>query len=262
METKEVRVGDVVFGGAAVILCAGPCTVESADQLTATAQAVAAGGARVLRGGAYKIRTNPSTFQGLGGVGLALLAEAKSRFGLPLIVEITSPAHLDEYLAAGVDIFQVGARNMHNVELLTALGTAGVPVFIKRGYMATLEELVYAAEYVAQQGNENIILCERGIRTFETRTRFTLDVGAVAALKSMVPWPVAVDPSHAAGRAEFVLPLAQAAVAAGADALLVEVHPEPARALCDGRQSLPLTDFPAFVRGVAAVAAAIGRRIA
>ncbi len=263
METREVRVGGVTFGAnAPVVLCAGPCAVEGEEQLLGTARAVAAGGGRVLRGGAYKPRTNPRAFQGLGKEGLKILSRAKAETGLLLLTEITSAKQLDDFLDAGVDLFQVGSRNMHNYELLKELGEADVPVFLKRGYMATADEFAMAAAYVAEAGNERIILCERGIRTFETRTRYTLDVGAVPTLKSLAPWPVAVDPSHAAGRADYVLPLAKAGLAAGADALLVEVHPNPVHALSDGRQSLDFAAFAAFVTEIKKLAHALGRPLA
>ncbi len=261
VKTKCVRVGDVVFGADAIILVAGPCAVESADQLTATARAVAAAGGRVLRGGAFKPRTSPHSFQGLREEGLRILAAAKAETGLLLQTEITSTHQLDAFLTAGIDILQVGSRNMHNYELLKELAGVDMPVFLKRGFMATADELVQAAAYLADGGNERVVLCERGIRTFETRTRFTLDVGAVPALKTLAPWPVAVDPSHAAGRAEFVPPLAKAAVAAGADALLVEVHPDPPHALSDGRQSLDFAGFARCVEEVAALARAVGRTL-
>jgi len=262
VETREVRVGDVVFGGAAIVLAAGPCAVESEGQLMAAARAVAGAGARVLRGGAFKPRTDPASFQGLGEAALSLLAAAKAETGLLVQTEITAVSQLDSFLRVGVDIVQVGSRNMHNYELLKALGGVDVPVFLKRGYMATVDEFVMAAEYIADGGNERVILCERGIRTFESRTRFTLDVGAVPTLKSIAPWPVAVDPSHAAGRADFVTPLAKAGLAAGADALLLEVHPQPRQALSDGRQSLDFAAFEQFVSEIRALAAALGRSLA
>jgi len=263
METREVQVGGVRFGAAAgVVLCAGPCAVESAEQLLATARAVKQAGARVLRGGAFKPRTNPRAFQGLGAAGLEILAAAKAETGLLLLTEITSVSQIDAFQRMGVDIFQVGSRNMHNYELLKELGAADVPVLLKRGYMATVDEFAMAADYLAQAGNERVVLCERGIRTFETRTRFTLDVAAVPTLKSIAPWPVAVDPSHAAGRAEYVLPLARAGLAAGADALVVEVHPNPQHALSDGRQSLDFPAFDALAAEIKKLATALGRPVA
>jgi len=261
VKTRTVQVGDVVFGGAAVVLIAGPCAVETEDQLAATARAVASQGARVLRGGAYKPRTNPRSFQGLGPDGLRLLAQVKRETGLLLQTEITAPTQLDDFAAAGVDILQIGSRNMHNYELLKTVGRSDFAVFLKRGYMATVDEFIQAAEYVADGGNDRLILCERGIRTFESRTRFTFDVGAVPALKTLAPWPVAVDPSHAAGRAEYVGPLAKAGVAAGADAVMVEVHPTPPQALSDGLQSLDFAQFAALVAELKPLAAALGRTL-
>lgn len=262
MKTRTIKINGLLFGAPSTVLIAGPCAVESESQIMAAARAVARAGALVLRGGAFKPRTNPRSFQGLGNEGLKLLGRAKAETGLALLTEITSPQQLDLFAAAGVDILQVGSRNMHNYELLKALGSCELPVFLKRGYMATADEFVQAAEYVAAGGNERIILCERGIRTFETRTRFTLDIGAVPTLKALAPWPVAVDPSHAAGRAEFVAPLAKAGLAAGADAIMVEVHPEPQHALSDGRQSLDFAAFETFVSEIAELAAALGRPLA
>jgi 3-deoxy-7-phosphoheptulonate synthase len=237
-------------------LIAGPCTVESRGQTLETADAVRAAGGHMFRGGAYKPRTSPHSFQGLGQEGLRLLAEAKARTGLPIVTECVDVRDLEHVLAVA-DVVQVGARNMQNYPLLTELGRAGVPVLLKRGLSATLDELLRASEYVRTEGNHAVILCERGIRTFETAYRFTLDLAAVPVLQARSDLPVIVDPSHAAGRRELVEPLSLAAAAAGADGLIVEVHPDPEQAICDGPQSLPtagLADFAARVQAVAAAA--------
>jgi 3-deoxy-7-phosphoheptulonate synthase len=225
----------------------------------ATAFAVQAAGARVLRAGVFKPRTSPHSFQGLGTRGLDILRDVKDATGMPVVTELTDPRHLDEVLEVA-DAIQLGARSMQNYPLLTELGRIDVPVLVKRGLAATIDELLHAAEYVLSGGNERVILCERGIRTFETAYRFTLDVGAVAVLRERTGLPVVVDPSHAAGRRSLVLPLSLAAVAAGADGLLVEVHPDPAVALCDGEQALRAGEFDAYLHQVRQVARAVGRR--
>jgi 3-deoxy-7-phosphoheptulonate synthase len=240
---------------------AGPCAVESRDVILDTARVVAAAGARMLRGGAYKPRTSPYSFQGLGAEGLRLLAEAKRETGLPVVTEVMDVRELEPVLEVA-DVIQLGARNMQNYALLTELGRAGRPVLIKRGLSATLEELLLAAEYVLSEGNGDVILCERGIRTFETAYRFTLDLAAIPVLKERTHLPVIVDPSHAAGRRELVPPLSAAAAAAGADGLIVEVHPDPERAICDGPQQLRADEFEPYMRRVEAAAALAGSRIA
>src|SRR2546426_724324 len=215
-------------------------------------------GATMLRGGAFKPRTSPYTFQGLGDDALAILQEAREETGLPVVTELMDPRHVEAVLEAA-DVIQIGARNMQNFLLLAEVGRADKPVLLKRGPSASVEELLMAAEYVAKEGNDRIILCERGIRTFERATRFTLDLGAVAVLKQETHLPVIVDPSHAAGRRELVLPLARAAVAAGADGIIVEVHPEPEHALCDAAQQIPVPDFPHFADEIRALSSLMGR---
>jgi 3-deoxy-7-phosphoheptulonate synthase len=245
-------------GGEHFALIAGPCTVETREQLLATAEAVRDGGATMLRGGAYKPRTSPYSFQGLGSEGLALLAEARARTGLPVVTEVMDARDLDAVLEVA-DVLQVGARNMQNYSLLSEIGRAGRPVLLKRGLSSTLEELVNAAEYVLREGNESVMLCERGIRTFETAYRFTLDLTAVPALKEMTHLPVIVDPSHAPGRRSLVPSLSLAAAAAGADGIIVEVHPDPDTAICDAAQQLATADFADYARRVHAAAALAGK---
>jgi 3-deoxy-7-phosphoheptulonate synthase len=237
-------------------LIAGPCTVETRDQTLTTARCVAAGGAVMLRGGAYKPRTSPHSFQGLGHEGLRILAEARAETGLPIVTELTDVREIDAVLEVA-DVIQVGARNMQNSALLTEIGRSGRPVLLKRGAAATIDDLLAAADYILAEGNEQVTLCERGIRTFETSTRFTLDVAAVPVLKERTRLPVIIDPSHAAGRRELVRPLSLAAVAAGADGLIVEVHPNPAEAVCDGPQALTTAEFAAFARDVYALVDAV-----
>jgi len=256
--TTRIKVDDVTIGARDIVVIAGPCAVESRAQLLAVAGAVAAAGARLLRGGAFKPRTSPYHFQGLGADGLELLAEARAATGLRVVTECVAPEDVD-LVARHADILQVGARNMQNFRLLQAVGEQPRPVLLKRGMMATIEEMLLAAEYIAAAGNPRIILCERGIRTFETATRNTLDLAAVPVLRERTHLPVIVDPSHAAGRRELVPALATAAVAAGADGLIIEVHPDPDTALSDGRQSLDPKRFAALMADVARVAAAVGR---
>jgi 3-deoxy-7-phosphoheptulonate synthase len=227
------------------VLIAGPCTVESRAQTLDTARAVRDAGATMFRGGAYKPRTSPYAFQGLGRAGLRLLAEAKHETGLPIVTECMDVRDLDEVLEVA-DVIQIGARNMQNYSLLTEVGRSGRPALIKRGLSSTLDELLLAAEYVLKEGNDAVILCERGIRTFETAYRFTLDLTAVPVLKERTHLPVIVDPSHAAGRRELVTPLSLAAAAVGADGIMVEVHPSPEDAICDGPQSLATSSFAEF----------------
>jgi 3-deoxy-7-phosphoheptulonate synthase len=247
-------------GGGNFSLMAGPCTVESREQLLTTAESVKQGGASMLRGGAYKPRTSPYSFQGLGGEGLRLLQEAKDQTGLPIVTELMDQRDLDQVLEVA-DVIQIGARSMQNYSLLAELGRAGRPVLLKRGLAATLEELLMAAEYVLKEGNEDVILCERGIRTFETATRFTLDIMAVPVLKQMSHLPVVVDPSHAAGRRDLVLPLSLAAAAAGADGIIVEVHYNPEAAICDGPQAVPTDEFAEYAEQVQRVASVVGNEL-
>ena len=248
------------IGGDWFATIAGPCTVESRDQLLDTAAIVKEAGAQLLRGGAYKPRTSPYSFQGLGEGGLRLLAEARAETGMPIVTELMDARDLEEVLEVA-DVIQLGARNMQNYPLLTELGRAGKPVLLKRGLSATLDELLMAAEYVLKEGNEAVMLCERGIRTFETAYRFTLDLMAVPVLKELTHLPVIVDPSHAAGRRDLVLPMSMAAAAAGADGIIVEVHPEPERAICDGPQQLRADDFADYLRSVEAVAELAGKAV-
>jgi 3-deoxy-7-phosphoheptulonate synthase len=228
---------------------AGPCSVESREQLLEAAHAVKAAGARFLRGGAYKPRTNPYTFQGLRDEGLQILQETAARHGLRTVTEVLDTSTLD-LVAAHTDMLQVGARNMYNTELLKAIGRLRKPVLLKRGFMATIEELLLSAEYILTEGNENVVLCERGIRTFERATRNTLDISAVALLKKETSLPVIVDLSHALGRKDIMLPCARAALAAGADGLMFETHPRPERALSDGLQQLDPTEFRHMMAGL------------
>jgi 3-deoxy-7-phosphoheptulonate synthase len=257
-----VRLGaDAVAGGHQLLVIAGPCSVEGRDMLHHTAAAVRQAGAQALRGGAFKPRTSPYSFQGLGDEGLELLAEARAVHGLPIVTEVMDTRQV-ERVAEHADALQVGARNMHNFALLQEVGRVHRPVLLKRGFAASLHELLMAAEYIMAQGNHDVILCERGIRTFETSTRNTLDVAAIPVLKRETHLPVLVDPSHAGGRADLVAPLSFAAIAAGADGLIVEVHPDPEHALSDGDQSLDLGGFAALLRDLVPFAAAAGRGVA
>jgi 3-deoxy-7-phosphoheptulonate synthase len=249
-----------VVGGHAVAVIAGPCSVESRDMLQDTAHLVRAAGATALRGGAFKPRSSPYAFQGLGAAALELLVEARATSGLPIVTEVLDPRQV-ELVAASADCLQVGARNMQNFALLAEVGKTRTPVLLKRGLSATIKELLMAAEYVLAQGNRQVILCERGIRTFETATRNTLDIAAVPVLKSETHLPVLVDPSHAAGRSRFVAALAYAGIAAGADGLLIEVHPSPEAALSDGDQSLTPAAFTDLMRHLRAFAEAAGRSL-
>lgn len=253
-----VNAGGVEFGGKGLVMIAGPCAVESRDQLFRSAEALAASGAHMLRGGAFKPRSSPYSFQGLKAEGLRILSEASRRFGIPVVTEVMSPQDVG-LVAEHADMLQVGSRNMQNTALLEALGSAGKPVLLKRGMMSTVEEMLLSAEYIASSGNPSIVLCERGIRTFERATRNTLDVAAVAVLKDLCHLPVIVDPSHATGNRRYVKAAALAGVAAGADGLMVEVHPSPEEALCDGEQSLSPDEFREMSEAVKAVANAVGR---
>ena len=245
-EDTVVEVGDVKIGGGNFVMIAGPCSVESEEQIVAVAQAVKASGANILRGGAFKPRTSPYSFQGLGEVGLRYLEIAKEETGLPIVTELMDLSQLP--LFKNVDVIQIGARNMQNFDLLKAVGRQEKPVMIKRGMSATYEEWLMSAEYVMAGGNENVILCERGVRTFETYTRNTLDLAAIPVLRKLTHLPIIVDPSHATGKSWLVDPLAMGAVATGCDGLLIEVHNDPAHALCDGPQSLKPEQFDALAK--------------
>jgi 3-deoxy-7-phosphoheptulonate synthase len=245
-ENTVIRVLDAVIGDGGLTMMAGPCSIESRDQLFETADAVAAAGATILRGGAFKPRTSPYSFQGLGVEGLRYLAEARDRTGLPVITEVMEPSQVD-IVAEYADILQIGARNMQNYSLLNAAGRVARPVMLKRGFGATIEELLMSAEYIVSSGNPNVILCERGIRTFETYTRNTMDLAAVPVLHSLSHLPVIVDPSHATGKRWLVAPLAIGGVAVGADGVMVEVHPDPDSALSDAEQQLTHDQFRAMM---------------
>ncbi|MEY2532483.1 MAG: 3-deoxy-7-phosphoheptulonate synthase [bacterium] len=257
-ERSVLEIGGRKVGGEHFALIAGPCTVESRDQLMTTAHTVRDAGATMLRGGAYKPRTSPYAFQGLGAEGLRLLAEAKAETGLPIVTELMDARDLEPVLEVA-DVIQIGARNKQNYALLSEVGRSQCPVLIKRGLSSTLDELLMAAEYVLKEGNPNVLLCERGIRTFETAYRFTLDLTAVPVLKELSHLPVIVDPSHAPGRRDLVEPLSLAAAAAGADGIIVEVHPQPVEAICDGPQQLRTEGFAEYARKVEAVAAVAGK---
>ena len=257
-EPSVLEIGGRKIGGDNFALIAGPCTVESRDQVMTTADIVKAAGATLYRGGAYKPRTSPYAFHGLGEEGLRLLAEAKAETGMPIVTELMDVRDLEPVLEVA-DVIQVGARNMQNYTLLTELGRAGRPVLLKRGLSATLEEWLNASEYILKEGNEAVMLCERGIRTFETAYRFTLDLTAVPVLKELTHLPIIVDPSHAAGRRDLVTPLSLAAAAVGADGIIVEVHPNPDEAICDGPQQIVAADFPAYAAKVEAAAAVAGK---
>jgi 3-deoxy-7-phosphoheptulonate synthase len=253
-----ITLNGLKIGGEHLIVMAGPCAVESREQLLTAARAVKEAGAHILRGGAFKPRSSPYSFQGLGEDGLRLLAEAREETGLPVVTEVMAPEQIS-LVAAYADILQIGSRNMHNYSLLHAAGESGHPVMLKRGMMSTVEEMLMAAEYILSHGNERVILCERGIRTFEKYTRFTLDINAVPLLKQLSHLPVVVDPSHGTGHWELVTPVSCAAVAAGADGLIIEVHPHPAEALSDGGQSLKPERFMALMESLRPVAEAVGR---
>jgi 3-deoxy-7-phosphoheptulonate synthase len=255
-----VDVRDVAVGGPEVVVMAGPCSVESGKQISIVAESVAGAGARILRGGAFKPRTSPYSFQGLGEEGLLYLAAAREQSGLPVVTEVVAPEDV-ELVANHADMLQIGARNMQNFRLLSEVGAQPRPVLLKRGISSSIEEVLLAAEYVASAGNTRVILCERGIRTFETSTRNTFDVSAVPVLKQKTHLPVIVDPSHAAGDRSLVPPLAAAGIAAGADGVLVEVHNDPDNALSDGPQSLTLPGFTSMMAMLKGIADAVGRFI-
>ncbi len=248
-------------GGNEIVIIAGPCAVESRSQIVETAHAVKEAGGNALRGGVFKPRTSPYSFQGLGAEGLEYLAEARAETGLPIVAEIMSQVQI-ELMVQYVDVLQVGARNMQNFNLLRALGEARKSVLLKRGLSATVEELLMSAEYILAGGNQRVMLCERGIRTFETSTRNTTDINAIPVLKNLTHLPVILDPSHSTGHAAYVAAVARAAIAAGADGLIVEVHPNPAQAMSDGKQSLKPERFAEMVKQVQGIAASMGRQIA
>ena len=259
-EDSIVDVCGVKIGGKKLTIIAGPCSVETTAQITEVAKDVKESGASILRGGAYKPRTSPYAFQGLEKTGLELLREASMATGLPIVTEITNPRHLEMFEMC-VDMIQIGARNMQNFELLKEVGATNKPVLLKRGLSSTIEEWLMSAEYIMSRGNHNVVLCERGIRTFENYTRNTLDLSAVVAVKKLSHLPVVVDPSHATGKSWMVERLALAAIAAGADGVMVEVHNNPACALCDGPQSLTPAQFDAFMQKAAVIAPVVGREI-
>jgi 3-deoxy-7-phosphoheptulonate synthase len=259
-ERSVLDIGGRKVGGDNFALIAGPCTVESREQMLQTAHVVHDAGATLLRGGAYKPRTSPYAFQGLGQEGLRLLAEAKAETGLPIVTELMDMRDIDAVLEVA-DVVQIGARNMQNYPLLAEVGRSGCPALLKRGLSATLDELLMAAEYILKEGNPNVMLCERGIRTFENAYRFTLDLMAVPVLKELSHLPVIVDPSHAAGRRELVRPLSLAAAAVGADGIIVEVHPNPDEAICDGPQALRAEEFADFAAAVEQAAALAGKAL-
>ena len=259
-EASTFKVGAANVGGEKITIIAGPCAVESAEQLTQVGELLKGLGVPMIRGGAFKPRTSPYDFQGLGEEGLKLLAQARARFGLKVVTECLKPSDV-ELVARYTDVIQIGARNMQNFALLQEVGKARVPVLLKRGMMSSLKEFLLSAEYILSQGNEQVALCERGIRTFETMTRNTLDIAAVPILKRLTHLPVIVDPSHAAGDRELVPALCFAAIAAGADGLIVEIHPKPEEAVSDGPQSMTLEGFEKLFRSLAPVAESVGRSL-
>ncbi|HSM71942.1 MAG TPA: 3-deoxy-7-phosphoheptulonate synthase [Anaerolineales bacterium] len=266
--SRQVHPEDSIFpidgfqvGGNDIVVIAGPCSVESKSQILETAHAVREAGANALRGGVFKPRTSPYSFQGLGEEGLEYLAEAHEQTGMPIVVEIMSQTQLD-LMVKYVDVLQVGTRNMQNFNLLRAIGETRTSVLLKRGLSATIEELLMSAEYILSGGNKQVMLCERGIRTFETATRNTTDINAIPVLKNLTHLPVILDPSHSTGHADYVPAVARAGIAAGADGIIVEVHPDPAKAVSDGKQSLKPEKFAEMVKQIKAIAEVIGRQIA
>jgi 3-deoxy-7-phosphoheptulonate synthase len=259
-ETTQVNVNGVIFGGTKLVIVAGPCAVENEEQMLETARMVKKAGASMLRGGAFKPRTSPYAFQGLEEEGLKILKSVSTEVGIPFVTEVVNPRDVD-LVACYADMFQIGARNMQNFTLLKEVGRTKKPVILKRGLAATIEEWLMAAEYILSEGNFAVVLCERGIRTYETSTRNTLDLSAIPAIQRLSHLPILADPSHGTGKRHLVLPLSRAAVAAGADGLLIEVHPDPESALSDGPQSLNFSEFEALMNEIKPVAAAIGREI-
>jgi 3-deoxy-7-phosphoheptulonate synthase len=260
-DRSVVRVGGVPIGPSTLTLIAGPCAVETPEQTLEAAQMAQAAGASLLRGGAFKPRTSPYAFQGLGEKGLRILAEVRTETGLPIVTEVVDASDVD-LVASYADMLQVGTRNMQNFALLQAVGAAGIPVMLKRGFNATIEEWLMAAEYIAQRGNLDIVLCERGIRTFEKATRNTLDISAVPVAQRLSHLPVIVDPSHSGGRRDLVLPLTRAAIAVGADGVIIDVHPHPEQALCDGPQALVNGDLRELAKVVRDLPPLVGRSLA
>ena len=259
-DTSIIEVGNARFGAEKIVIVAGPCSVESREQLMETARAVKKLGVSVLRGGVFKPRTSPYEFQGLGETGLKLLAEAREETGLPVVTEVLEPQKVD-LVAKYSDMLQIGTRNVQNFALLRAVGKSGMPVILKRGMMTTIDEWLQAAEYILLEGNQNVVLCERGIRTFERATRNTLDLAAVPILRKATHLPVMVDPSHATGSRELITPMAKAAIAAGTDSLMIETHPRPETALSDSQQQLNLTEFADLMKELDAIAKAVGRSV-
>jgi 3-deoxy-7-phosphoheptulonate synthase len=259
-ETSVVEVGKARFGTEKIVVIAGPCSVEGREQLLEVARAVKKNGASLLRGGVFKPRTSPYEFQGLGEIGLKLLAEAREETGLPIVTEVLEPEKVD-LVAKYSDMLQIGARNVQNFALLRAVGKSRMPVILKRGMMTTIDEWLQAAEYILLEGNQNVVLCERGIRTFEKATRNTLDLAAVPVLRKATHLPIVVDPSHATGSRELIAPMAKAAIAAGTDGLMIETHPTPELALSDSQQQLDLREFAGLMEELEPVAKAVGRRI-
>ncbi|MEW5744548.1 MAG: 3-deoxy-7-phosphoheptulonate synthase [Nitrospirota bacterium] len=257
-ETSIVEVAGIRIGGEEIVVIAGPCSVESEAQMVKVAEQVRSAGAKMLRGGAFKPRTSPYAFQGLGEEGLKYLAKAREATGLPIVTEVVNPKDID-LVYKYADMFQVGARNIQNFALLSLLGQAQKPVLLKRGMSTTIDEFLMATEYILSEGNRNVVLCERGIRTFETSTRSTLDISCVPVVKAKSHLPIIVDPSHAAGHVQYVPSLSKAAVASGADGLIIEVHPDPEKALCDGAQSLNPGQFVTLMGEMKAIALAVGR---
>ena len=257
--TSLIKISDqVTIGGSEIIIIGGPCAVENLEQMEIVAEALIPASVQALRGGIYKPRTSPYSFQGLGKEGLDIFAAIKRRWHIPIVSEVMAASQIEE-MATCVDMFQVGSRNMQNFDLLKALGEAGKPVLLKRGLAATLEEFVFAAEYILSHGNPQVVFCERGIRSFDNYTRNVLDLGTVAALKQLSHLPVIVDPSHAAGRRELILPLAKAAIACGADGLIVECHPVPEKSVSDASQALSLEEMVSLINSIKPIATAVGR---
>lgn len=257
---SQIRIGDITIGGDKIVIMAGPCAVENQEQLMVTAKAVRQAGANILRGGAFKPSTSPYSFRGMGEEGLKLLAEARAETGMPIITEVLTP-HDVELVARYADILQVGTRNMQNFILLDEVGKVEKPVMLKRGMSATIQEWLLSAEYIIAQGNRDVILCERGIRTFETYTRNTMDVSAIPVIKELSHLPIIADPSHGTGRWSLVTPLALASIAAGADGIMIEVHPNPDKALKDGPQSLNFENFKQLMSKLVSVSASVGRKV-
>jgi 3-deoxy-7-phosphoheptulonate synthase len=258
--STEISVNGVKVGGQKIVVMAGPCSVESREQILETAHAVKEAGGSVLRGGAFKPRSSPYSFQGLGEEGLKYLAEAREQTGLPIITEVMSSDDI-ELVGDYTDIFQIGARNNQNYPLLKAVGKTSKPVFLKRGISGTIQELLMGAEYILSNGNMQVMVCERGIRTYETATRNTFDINAIPVLKQLTHLPVVADPAHGTGQWEYVSPIAKAAVAAGADALMIEVHPNPSKAWSDGAQSLTFKRFDSLMKELRLIASAVGRQL-